>query len=188
MTSTSVRPDRCRLDEQRSDLLAGSNVERAGRLVSKQQRRSVHERAGDRDPLALAAREPCGIGVPVRARSAASRAARPHGRDPRPPAFRRAARAAGRCRDGQVVEQVEELEDHPDPAAAEARRAGLAEPVDPRVGDGDRAARRPVEPGDQVQQRRLAAARRSHDRDGFARPDLEADPVERRTPAVVALA
>ena len=89
--------------------------------------------------------------------------------------------------DRQIVEQIEELEDHPDPAAAKQGGTGFAELVDPRAGDGHRAARRPVEPGDQIQQRRLPAARRAHDGDGLARFDLEADPVERR-PAIVVVA
>ena len=175
MTSTSVSPDRCNRGEQRADLLAGRAVERSGRLVGEQESGPVHERTRDRYPLPLAAREPRRIGVAgaldtqrleqfVRTRA---RLGRPH-----PAELRGQKDVVG---DSQIVEQVEELEDHPDPAAAEQRRACFPEPVDPRAGDGQPAARRPVEPGDQIEQRRLAAARRAHDRDRLARPDLEAD-------------
>ena len=46
--------------EQLEHLVAALGVERAGRLVGEQQRRLVGERAGDREPLPLAAREHAG--------------------------------------------------------------------------------------------------------------------------------
>ena len=48
--------------EQLDDLRACRGVERAGRLVREQELRLVRERPGDRDPLALAARERGGDG------------------------------------------------------------------------------------------------------------------------------
>ena len=53
--------------EQQHDVLAGVRVEVAGRLVGQQHQRPVDERAGDRDPLLLAAgqlvRQPVGLAV-----------------------------------------------------------------------------------------------------------------------------
>ena len=48
---------RAQLLEQLEHLSPGRRVERPGRLVGQQQPRLVRERAGDRDPLALAARQ-----------------------------------------------------------------------------------------------------------------------------------
>ena len=57
VTRTIVLPACVEPLEQRHDLDAGLRVEVAGRLVGEQDRRVVHERAGDRDALALTARE-----------------------------------------------------------------------------------------------------------------------------------
>jgi len=73
--------------------------------------------------------------------------------------------------------RVEELENRPDLAAAEPGHAGFAERVDPLSGHRDRAAGGPVQAGDQVQQGRLPAAGRAHDRHRLARADRRADPV-----------
>ena len=77
--------------------------------------------------------------------------------------------------DGQVVEQVEELEDEADVRAAEPGGSRLAEPVDADAVDRDLALRRPVEAADEVEQRRLAAAGRAHDRGDAAGLDVEID-------------
>ncbi len=84
--------------QQREDVRAGAAVEVAGRLVGEQDRRPPDERAGDRDPLALAARELRGrVRQPVREADVVERLARP-----RPPlrSGRRRCRAARwrRCR------------------------------------------------------------------------------------------
>src|SRR6185369_853943 len=47
--------------EKIHDLHAGVRVERSGRFVSKQNRRMIHERAGNRDALSLAARKLVGL-------------------------------------------------------------------------------------------------------------------------------
>ena len=60
---------------------------------------------------------------------------------------------------------MEELEDEADLLAAQLRERVLVEPRDVDAVDQDRARRRRVEPGDQAEQRRLAAARRPDDRD-----------------------
>src|SRR5699024_1478630 len=59
----------------------------------------------------------------------------------------------------EVADQVEELEDEPDLAAAHLGPLGLAEALHAGAAELDLARRGPVEPAEQVQQRRLAAAR-----------------------------
>ena len=69
---------------------------------------------------------------------------------------------------GHALEQVEELEDDPDVRAAHAGQLVLGLAGDLLVGEHDRALVGLVEAGDEVEQRRLAAARRSHDGDELA--------------------
>jgi len=177
-------PGGVQLEQQLADLLAGRGVERAGRLVGEEQLRPVHQGPCDRDPLPLPAGEPRRVRVPV----LPDPQRREQLIDPRPRLrLRLPAELRGQqhvVRDRHVVEQVEELEDHPDPPAPEPRRAGLAEHVDPLITDPHRAARRPVKPGDQVEQRGLSAARRPHHRDGLTVRDRHADIGHRGRPAV----
>ncbi len=171
-------PGAVELEQQLADLLPGGGVERPGRLVGQQHRRPVDQGPRDRHPLALAAGEPARIGVPVALdvqRREQLAHARPCLRPGHPGQLRRQQDVVG---DGQVVEQVEELEDHPDLAPAAAGHPGLAEPVDPLAGHGDRAARRPVQTGDQVQEGRLPAAGRAHHGHRLTRRDLECYPVD----------
>src|SRR5207245_9402099 len=65
---------------------------------------------------------------------------------------------------GKVWQQVEELEDEANVVAAEPGQPRLTELAEVRAAHGDPTRRRPVEPGDHVEQGGLAAARRSHDR------------------------
>ncbi len=88
---------------------------------------------------------------------------------------------------GQVVEQVEELENHSDALPPVFREARLAHRVDPLACHRHGPRRRPVESGDQVEQRRLAAAGRPHDCHGLAGRDLEADVLHRERPVLVVL-
>jgi hypothetical protein len=62
--------------------------------------------------------------------------------------------------------------------AAESGHRGLGQPFDPLSGDGHLAAGRPVETGDEIEQGRLSAAGWSHDGDGLAGRDLQADTVQ----------
>ena len=64
---------------------------------------------------------------------------------------------------GQDGEQVVGLEDEADRAAPQQREVAVVEAVEARAVDLDPALGRPVEPGEDVQQRRLARARRAHD-------------------------
>ena len=156
--------------EQIGDLLAGVLVELAGRLVGEQQRRPVRQRARDRHPLHLAAGQ---LRRPVIARDRRgrrTRAARACARAARP--WSTPASACGSSMFSHAVEhrqQEEPLEDEADPRQADAaalrlgqrrRRRALRTASEPLVGLIDAA--------EQVQQRRLAAARRPGDRDVVA--------------------
>ena len=168
MTSTSVVWRRAiDVEQQVDDVVAGAAVEIAGRLVGEQDRRIVGERAGDRHALLLAARQlrrivMAAVRSPTSASSASARA----------PGIRRAGNLhrhqhvlAGR----QRRQQVEELEDEADPLAAQPRQRVLAIAVMSTPSISDAPGRRRVEPGDQPEQRRLAAAGRPGDRDDTAR-------------------
>jgi hypothetical protein len=74
---------------------------------------------------------------------------------------------------GQHRQQVEELEDEADVLAAQQRDAAVGQRADVLAADRHPAARRPVEGGEDVHQRRLAGARRAHDGDQLGRVNLE---------------
>ncbi len=122
---------RVQLGQQAADLLAGGRVERAGRLVGQQQLRRVDQGPRDRDPLPLAAGQPRRVVVAVLVE--AEPGEQLGGPRPRPPPGR-AGQLGGQQHvvgDGEVVEQVEELEDDADVAGAEPGERALAERVDP---------------------------------------------------------
>ena len=147
-------------------------VEIRERLVHQVDRRVADDGAGERDALLLAARE---LGGPPRQQLGQA--------DPR----RRLAHAAidlaaldaaGPQRKRDVVEDGEMriqrvvLKHHRDVAA---RRLEL---VDAAIADPDLAAVERFEPGEQPQQRRLAAARRPEQHEALARFDDEVDVVD----------
>jgi hypothetical protein len=80
----------------------------------------------------------------------------------------------------QRGQQLEELEYHAHVPAPPDGQFFLAHQVDPRSADRHRPRGRPVDPGDQVQDRRLAAARRAHDGHQLAGPDLQVDAAQGR--------
>ena len=82
---------------------------------------------------------------------------------------------------GQRRQQVEELEHEADLAAAQARELGLAQLVDALAVEPDLAGRRAIEAGEEVEQRRLAAPARAHDRDELAALDREVDAAQAST-------
>ena len=172
-------PRRAQAVEQAEHVQGRGAVEVAGRLVGEHDERLVAERARDRDPLALAAGE--------RRRQMPGAVAEPDlFQQLRGPASGRARRAPGQqrgqldvLRGGQLVHQVEGLEDEADRVAAKPRQRLLAQLVDPAPGEPDLAARRPFQAAEQVQQRRLAAAARPHHGERLARGDLQLDAVER---------
>ena len=142
-------------------------VEVAGGLVADQQRRVGDDRARDRDALLLAARE---LGrLVARAVGQADQLQR-DGRAlacARPPTAWSAAAAARRCAAPRASASGCRTGTRSRPATrATCASAARAELVDALAADGDAAAGRHVEPADQVQQRRLARARRAHQAPG----------------------
>ena len=80
---------------------------------------------------------------------------------------------------GDILEQVEELEHDADVPAAEAREPVLVVVRQLLASDEDRSLVEAVQPGDRVEQRRLAAAGRSHDGDELPRAHLEVGTAQR---------
>ena len=170
-----------------SNISAAVTVSRLpGRLVAHDQPRIGRERARDRDPLLLPAgelrrqmielvAEPDQLEVvprplePLALRAAAEEVERQH-------------RVLERR---QRRQQLEELEDDPDVRAPPHRQLLLAHLVEALAVEGDRAGRRPVDPRDHVQDRRLAAPRRPDHRHHLAGGDREIDAAQR---AIVDLA
>ncbi len=116
---------RVQLAQQAADLLAGGGVERPGGLVREQQLGRVDQRPGDRDALPLAARQPRRVGVALVGQAhPVEQLGRPR---PGPPPGR-AGQLGGQQHvvgDGQVVEEVEELEDDADVPGAEPGEGAL---------------------------------------------------------------
>ena len=167
------------LGEQLQHGVGGGRVEVAGRLVGQQQRRIVGQRPGDRGALLLPARERGGqlvglVGDADRSSSCWRAVAPLAGRD----LLGEVHRQHHVLGHGQRRQQLEELEHQPDVAAPPGSQPGLRQR--PQIGaggpDGPRGG--PVDPGEQVQQRRLAAARAPDDRDELALGDVEAEVVD----------
>ena len=156
-----------------AQLRAHAGVERAERLVQEQHLGLHRERAGQRHPLALAARELRGVAVRERlqldeleqlvdARSNLGLRPLAHGQP-----------EADVVPDGHVLERRVVLEDEADPALLRRERGRVL------ARDHDLAGVRLLEPGDHAQERRLAAAARPEQRRQRARLDHERDVVER---------
>ena len=148
-------------------------VEVRERLVHQERLRLAHDRASHRHALALAARE--------RRRTPVEQLLEPqhagHRLDPRRDLrLRRLAHfqpvAEVLAHRHVRVERVG-LEDHRDVPLARCELGDVP------AADRDAAARRLLEPGDQAQERRLAAPRRSHEHEELAVGDLERDVVDR---------
>src|SRR5918996_2595033 len=85
---------------------------------------------------------------------------------------------------------MEELKDEPDLAATQASQLGLAQPVDPLAVEPHLSGGRSIEAREQIEQRRLAAPTRAHDRDELAALDRQVDAAQREhlsAPGVVGL-
>src|SRR5580658_4012270 len=87
---------------------------------------------------------------------------------------------------GELVHQLERLEDESDLVAAHVREGTFGELVDASPRDQQLAGAGPIEPADQVQQRGFAAAARTHHRHGFTAADIEVDRVDGAHRAVAA--
>ena len=143
VTRMMVIPSLAELLEQRHHLQAGVRVEVAGRLVGQDEARPVDQRAGDRHPLLLAARELAGVVVeplaeadPLQRLRGAAPAARA-GRSPRVD-----QRQLDVLQRGGARQQVEALEDEAErPAAHLGQRVGVERARPPRRP----ASSRPVE-------------------------------------------
>ena len=137
-------------------------VERGHRLVEQQHRGIACERPGQRDPLALAARELLG----PRPRQV---------RDPEPleQLVHAVAAAEADVRlDGEVREERVLLEDQPDPPLFRGQIHATLGVEQHLVPEHDPPPARPDEAGDRAQRGRLARPRRPDQRESLA-PDLE---------------
>ena len=82
--------------------------------------------------------------------------------------------------DVQARDQVELLKHQPEPVAPQRGPAGIGKLGDERAVEPDLAAIGAIEPGDQVQQRALAAAGFAGQRDALAGGDVEIDAAQHR--------
>ena len=166
--------------QDRQDLVGRGAVEVAGRLVAQQQLGVGHDRARDRDALLLPARHLARI--VLHAVGEIDHLER--GLDVLAPLLAvepgQQQRQLDVLRRGQHRHQIVELEDEADIGGAKARELALRQPVDALPGDMDLAARRPVDAAEQIEQRRLARARRPHHGDEVAARDGEVEVVEDR--------
>ena len=163
--------------QQRQDLAGGLRVQRAGRLVGEQDARAGGQCAGDAHALLLPARELLDVGVRLVGEADEVQQLG----DPCPVLLPGHAGDLQRVGDvaphGARGEEVELLEDHPDVAAYLAQGA-LRQRADLAAGDGDGAARGPVEGVDQAQQGRLAGPGVAHHPEHLALGHVEVDLVE----------
>ncbi len=164
------------VEEEVKDDGAGLFVERAGGFVGEQNTGLVHEGAAEGGALAFAAgelldalmeavAEAGALGEVVQARE--SGGARNAGGDGRDQAV---------FLEGEIGDEVVELEDKADFVAQEAEGVGV--PVDLDAVDGDEAAIRFVETAEEVKQRAFAAAGGAAECYGLAFTGDEVDAVE----------
>ncbi len=164
--------------QQIQDLRLDGNVERGGRLVADQQRGLGRERPRDRDALALAAREGEGVARADRGFEADG-LEQAGGIGRRLGAARREAIEQDRLRQGRgdaharVEGGIGILEDHLQGALAGGVRLCCHVPA----AEEDPPAGRPHEAGDDVRDRRLAAARFADEAEDLALSDRERDVV-----------
>src|SRR5574343_1230283 len=165
--------------EQRQDLGAGLRIERAGRFVGQDHRRSVDQGAGDGDALLLAAGQ--FARTMPHAAGQTDRGQRRLGHRPA-----RLGRDAGVTeRHHHVVqgvhaaEQVEALEHEADLVQAQLGQLLLVEPAHVDAVADVLAGVIGVQAAEHVHQRRLARARSAHDGDELARYHPQVDALQR---------
>jgi hypothetical protein len=164
------------LAQPAAQVLADLRVERAERLVEEQDARLDGERAGERDALALAARELRGIAVgearqPDQVEQLADAALDLRRRRPLR-ALSRVQPVGDVVGHAHVLEQRVVLEHEPDRALLHRQEGGVV------AAEQDAAAVRRVEPGDDAQQRRLARARGAEQAEQLARAHVEVEVVQ----------
>ena len=167
------------------DLLLDLDVDRAGGVVEHQDRRVDQQRAGDRDPLALAARQRVAAladdGV-VALRQRVDELVGAGGASRRPDLLERRVGAPV----GDVVadrgREQERLVEHDADLGAQAVEREVAHVV---AVDLDRAAGDVVEARQQPRDRRLAAGRAADHRDRLAGAQVQREVVEDQRPVAV---
>ena len=165
--------------EQLEHLGRARRVERTGGLVREQQRRLVHQRPGDREPLALAAGEDAGELVRLRPQpEQVEQAARS-----RLALAARAARDYGRqhhvLEDAHPLEQVEELEHETDVHPSNPSPFVFILARERMTGQDYVASGRRLNACNEVQEGGLSTARRTHDCDELASLQIETRATER---------
>src|SRR5690606_387573 len=181
----AVRDDdrRAVLHQPLERLLHGAlafRIERARRLVEQQDRRVLEERAGDRDALALAAREPHAALAEERVVALRQRANEPRGgRRARRRLDLLRARGPPAVTNGPAPRRAEEhgvLRHEPDAAPY----VGRIDLHDVNAVDQDAPRARIVETKEQLERRALACAGWPDERDRLAGRDLEREVIEGR--------
>jgi hypothetical protein len=166
------------LAQQFEDLRRVVLIEVAGWLIGEEQPRLVDQGAGDRHPLHLATAEVPRRGVELAAQPDLLEQRR------RPLVRATAVHPGDRRRQLDVLagaeagEEVEELEDEAEIGGPEPGPLALAETADLAPVESQPPLARRVEGAEQVEQRALAAARGTDDRDQLARLDPHRDPVQ----------
>ena len=172
--------------QQFQDAGAAGRVQAGHRLIGDDEFGLLGQRAGDRDPLLLAAAERVGalpgLGQqpdPVQAGQCQPAVRAIELAQPATPG-RHMAQAAGQhvvqCR--QAAHQIELLKDHRDtPALAALQRRDFS------AGDAHLATLGPRQTGDALDQRRLAGTAGAEQRDELAAPHRQVDTVEHRATA-----
>ena len=165
--------------QQRDDLGGGARVEIPGGLVGQQDRRMPHQRTGDGDTLAFAARQLRGT---VAGPAAQADTFEHVGGALTPLGNRhRLVQQAG-CHIVERVEpcdQVELLEHEADALAAQRRDPSVGQPAEPLAFHRHLARAGPVERAHHVQHRALARTRRPGHRHQIAAADRQIDACQR---------
>jgi len=155
-------------EQYRKHLLCCFLVEVPRRLICEQQGWLMHERACYRDALLLAARQ----GVHGTVKTVAETDFREHCSTALPSLCPADAveleRESDILLDIQRGKQIEELIDETDACAAKQSALRLAQRRDIAAVDFNRAAVRPIDAADEIQESRLARAAASDDRDSLA--------------------
>src|SRR3954470_15266490 len=175
--------------QQAQHLSAGRGVQVAGRLVGEDDVGAGEERPGDGDALLLPAGELVrAVPQPVAEAQPADDGVHPVPVGPLPGQLHRQQDVVLRVEHRQ---QVEGLEDEADPLAAQRGQLLVAQGGQLGVAQPDLPGAGGVQAGEAVHQRRLARARRAHDRGEPAAGEGDVDPgerVHRGLPAAVGLA